>query len=722
MHNNTLKYIKLFYLSIFVLITNFGSSQSVIDSLKIELKNSQSNYNEINTLLIIGKEYRDVNSDSAFLYINKAAAKLKENPHPFLLGKYHQSYGQHLARTNKYNNAISEYKTAINYYTELDSTDFIPYIYNLIALCFGDLIEYDSALSYYQRSIQLIDTVKNPFLQATNYNNVAIVYNQINQPNKALNNYLTALTIFRRLNQFKQSAITLNNIGLANSDLGNTKKAISCFEEAIQYNKDSDDIYNLCMSYNNLGTTYKDLSDYKKAQYYLLEAYTLAEEAGFTGLVAQSSANLGVVYKHTLEFDSALFFYNKSLAICVENGIIQGEIINYTNIGDVYVKLGQYHDAEIYLLKALELSNTSNISSYLIDIYESIFKSYSLSGNYKKSVDFHNLYNELRDSLDVIENTRQLNELQTKYETEQKELENQQLKDKNKINELTILRQRFFVAATLLLVILTIVIIVLLFITKRKRKKRLALLEEKNKQIEEKSLQLKESNETKDRLFSIIAHDLRSPFNSLLGFSSLLNEEVESDNYSNIKTYSRHLLNISNSAYELVDNLLNWARLQQSMIKPEITSIPLNELAKNTIKALLPKAEEKQITIEISVHPETKVDSDINMLMVVFRNLISNAIKFTPKTGKIEVGCNKKKSHYELFVKDNGSGINPDLKDNLFKNINGITTSGTEGESGSGLGLLLVKDFVTKLGGDIWVESKPNEGSTFIFTIPKTKS
>jgi len=717
--NNTFKYIRLFYISIFVLITNYGSSQNIIDSLKIELKDSKSNYNEINTLLIIGKQYFNINSDSSIVYVNKAAARLKENPYPFLSGNYHEVYGQYLERGNKYSEAITEYETAISYYTDLDSISDIPILYNFIAMSYKGLIEYDSALSYFQLSIQLTDTVKNPSLQAANYNNLAILYNQINQPDKALINYLTALTIFRRLNQFKEAAITLNNIGLVNMDLGNTEKAIVCFEEAIQYSKDSDDNYNLCMSYNSIGITYKDLSDFEKARYYLIEACKLAEEAGFRGLVAQSSANLGVVCERTLDFDSALFFYNKSLVICIEIGIIQGEIINYINIGDVYMKIGNYDDAETYLLKALELSNKSNISTFLIDIYKSLFESHQLSGNYKKSVDYFNLYDALKDSLDIIEQTRQLNELQTKYETEQMDRENQQLKDKNKINELIILRQRVVMITTLLIIVLTIIIIILLIITKAKRKKSIALLQEKNKQIEDKSLQLKESNETKDKLFSIIAHDLRSPFSSLLGFSSLLNEEVELDNYSNIKSYSKHLLNISSSAYELVDNLLNWARLQQAMIKPEITSISLNELAKNTIRALLPKAEEKQILIEVSIYSKIKVNCDSNMLMVVLRNLISNAIKFTPKNGIIEVGCNEKTSYYEIFVKDNGSGINPNIKDNLFKNITGISTSGTDGESGSGLGLLLVKDFVNKLGGKVWVDSKPNEGSTFSFTIPK---
>ena len=719
MHIFTQSYSKLLYLLIIILIPQFGSSKSIIDSLRIELKDSKSIHDEINTLLIIGTRYCDINTDSAIAFINKAENKLNENPDPFLFGEYHKAYGMYLKRTNKYNSAITEYKTAITYFAELDSTFYIAFLYNYIATSFKELIEYDSALLYFQLSTQLTDTIKNPSLQAANYNNLALVFDQMDQQDKALINYFKALTIFRRLNKFKQAAVTLNNIGILNLDIGNIEKAIVYFEEAISNSKKSEDVYNLCLCYNNIGTAYKNLSDYNKAKYYLMEAYRLSERAGFMEFVAQSSANLGVLYEHILDYDSALLFYNKSLNICEEIGIIHGEIINDINVGNIYMNMGQYEDAEKSLLMAIDLSETHNINSFLTDIYRSLFESYQLSGNYKKSVDYFRLYDALKDSLDIIERTRQLNELQTKYETEQKDLENLQLRDKNKINELIIMRQRVVMGTISLIIILTIAIIILLIRAKSTRKRRIALLEEKNEQIEDKSLQLKASNETKDKLFSIIAHDLRSPFNSLLGFASLLDEDVNSGDYSNIKTYSKQLVNASESAYELVDNLLGWARLQQAMIKPSITEISLNELCNNTIKTLLPKANQKQITIKVSIDSSIKANCDSNMLMVVLRNLLSNAIKFTQKMGIVEVGCNVKTNHYELFVKDNGYGIDKELKNNLFKNINGVSTSGTDGERGSGLGLLLVKDFIDKLGGEVWVESKPNEGSTFCFTIPK---
>ena len=463
------KYIKLFYLLIFVLITNYGSSQNIIDSLKIELQNPISTYDEINTLLTIGKEYTDINTDSALVYINKAEIELEIVPQPFLHGKYHHVYGQYLVRINKYNEAIIEHKNAIVHYTEIDSISHIPYLYNLIATSFKELISYDSALSYYNMSIQLTDTVKDKYLQASNYNNVALVYKGINQPEKALSFYQRALTIFLNLKRYKQAAITLNNIGIINRNIGNYEKAIRYFEEAIQYNKESDDVYNLCMSYNSIGTAYKDILDYEMASSYLKEAVRLSEESGFIGLVAKSSANLGVVFEGIPEFDSALLYYNKSLSICKKLGIVRGEIINSINMGNVYMKIGQYKDAETLFLKALELSKTSNFNYYLVDIYNSIFETYSLSGNYKKSVDYFKLYDALRDSLDKIETTNQLNELQTIYETEQKELENQLLKDENKISQLTIQRQRMVAILTIGIIIFLLLIAVILYLINRVR-------------------------------------------------------------------------------------------------------------------------------------------------------------------------------------------------------------------------------------------------------------
>lgn len=721
MHHYFKPYIKFYCLIIILLFASFINAQSIIDSLKTELLNIKNQDSEISLTIDIAEQYTDINIDSSLVYLNRAENMLKENPHPYLKGKYHKVYGRYLWRENKNNEAISQYKHSISIFTEIDSLSGIPHIHNLIGNCFKDIAEHDSALHYFQISMSEIDSANNLSLLAANYNNIAIVYDEINRPDEALSYYLTALTIFRKLKQYKSAAITLNNIGLVNLNLANHYKAIECFKESIEYNLVSEDVYNLCLSYNSLGLAYKDLREDKKARFYLTEAINKSEEAGFTGLVAQSKHNLGTVFYQVQKYDSAIVMYEQSLIICKEMGIARGIILNQINIGEAYLDVEKFNYAESNLLEALNMSETNNINSFIINIYQSLFTIYERSGNFKKAMEYHNLYDVIRDSLDVVERTNKLNELQTKYETEQKELENQQLKDQNKINELTIVRQRIVMIATFFIVLLSLVILTLLIIAKAKRKKRLALLQEKNKQIEEKSLQLKKSNETKDKLFSIIAHDLRSPFSSLLGFSSLLNEEVKSDNFNNVKLYSKQLLNISSNTFELVDNLLNWARSQQAMIKTETTSITLADLAKNTISVLMSKAEEKNINIKVSIDPETKVLSDNNMLMVVLRNLISNAIKFTYKGGMIEIGCVEKESHYIIFVKDNGQGIDQGVKDKLFKNNEGHATPGTESESGSGLGLLLVSDFVKKLGGKIWVESTPNKGSTFSFTIPKTQ-
>jgi len=715
-------YIKLLYILIFLLITGIGDAQNVIDSLKNELSNTKNTYSQIKLSINIADRYNDINIDSSLIYLNQSKNLLKENPDTYLKGRYHKVYGQYLNRNNQNDEAILQYKQSVSIFTEADSLSEIPYLFNLTAGCFKDKAEYDSALSYFQISMSLIDSVNNLSLLAANYNNIAIVYNEINRNDEALIYYLTALTIFRKLQRLKAVAITLNNIGLVNIDLENYSKAIGYFKEAIELSIKSDDIYNLCLSYNSLGIAYKNLQDYENAKHYLMLAVIKSEEAGFIGLIAQSSHNLGSVYSRMQNYDSAIILDKKSLRICKKLDIIFGEIYNLLDIGEVYLKLEQFDSAKMYFHNALELSITHNSYNIINKIYQSLFRVYELTGNYKKAVEYHNLYDAIRDSLDVVERTNKLNELQTKYETEHKELENQQLKNQNKINELIILRQRIGVIAISFIIVLSLIILVLLIITRVKRRKQHIILQEKNIQIEEKSIELIKTNETKDKLFSIIAHDLRSPFTSLLGFSSLLNEEVKSGDYNNVNYYSQQLLSISNSAYELVDNLLNWSRSQQEMIVAKFKSIPLIDLVNNTVTVLMPKAEQKQISIKVNVNSDIRVFCDSNMLMLILRNLISNAIKFTNKGGNIEIGCVEKPDHYIIFVKDDGIGINSDTTDSMFKNTIGFTTTGTESEQGSGLGLLLIKDFVNKLNGEIWVESTPEKGSTFSFSIPKEKS
>jgi PAS domain S-box-containing protein len=227
---------------------------------------------------------------------------------------------------------------------------------------------------------------------------------------------------------------------------------------------------------------------------------------------------------------------------------------------------------------------------------------------------------------------------------------------------------------------------------------------------------LKELNSTKDKLFSIIAHDLRSPFDNIIGLTELILDN--SINYEESKKYIKILNTNAKNTLILLDNLLNWAKSQTGQLSYKPEKLLLSNVIKEIIALNILHADNKSIAINYSPSEEIIVFADENMLRTVLRNLISNAIKFTNINGTINILTTLKGNFAEVTISDNGIGMNENKRKLLFKIISNQTTKGTANENGSGLGLVLCKEFVQKNKGKIVVESKEGKGSTFKFTLP----
>ncbi|MFD1294996.1 PAS domain S-box protein [Lutibacter holmesii] len=239
--------------------------------------------------------------------------------------------------------------------------------------------------------------------------------------------------------------------------------------------------------------------------------------------------------------------------------------------------------------------------------------------------------------------------------------------------------------------------------------------------IRENERKLKNLNDTKDKLFSIIAHDLRSPFNSILGFSELLIEHSQDFEIDKSEKFLEIINSSAKNALSLLNNLLHWAKTQTGQIsnKPQIVS--LAPIINNVVALSCSNAKAKNIKLKYKQPSVIEAYTDVNMLKVVLRNLISNAIKFTNVNGKIDIFTIQNENHIEIKVSDNGVGMPKETQQKLF-NINPtIVKDGTAAEKGTGLGLILCKEFVEKLNGKIWVESELGIGSSFIFTLPIKK-
>lgn len=238
---------------------------------------------------------------------------------------------------------------------------------------------------------------------------------------------------------------------------------------------------------------------------------------------------------------------------------------------------------------------------------------------------------------------------------------------------------------------------------------------EERKKVEDK---LRESNVTKDKFFSIISHDLKNPFITLLGFSEMIVVDYDDFSSDEIKSYVHDIYKVANSTYKLLEDLLLWARSQQDAIKINKTQQHLSVIVDAVISTTQNMARRKDISLNNQIDDSHEIFVDEDTISTVIRNLISNSIKFTPKGGIVEISSLREGNLIKIFIKDNGVGIEENRLNKLFSLGETYSTEGTQNEKGTGLGLIMCKEFVEKNDGTISVESKVGEGTKFIISLP----
>ncbi|MBU2465674.1 MAG: HAMP domain-containing histidine kinase, partial [Bacteroidetes bacterium] len=317
------------------------------------------------------------------------------------------------------------------------------------------------------------------------------------------------------------------------------------------------------------------------------------------------------------------------------------------------------------------------------------------------------------------ESDRRIEELKVIYEIKEKDAELEALSEQNQLNQRIIQKQYQVILITIIAVILFLGIIFVL------RRSRLKILE-KNKEIrsqkdaiQQKNKNLQELNQTKDKFISIISHDLRGPFNSLIGLLEMFIDDYSTIDDEERLTMLKSMHKSSTNTYNLLVNLLDWSRAQRSKIENNPKIFNCHEVVNQVFELLASRAERKSHELINDLPENTETFSDPNLISSILINLVNNAIKFTPKGGTIRVHYIEEANQCRICVDDNGIGIPKEKQQELFKIDSDFRNPGTEKETGTGLGLVLVKEFVDLIGGEIMVSSLPEKGSRFCFTIPK---
>ena len=352
--------------------------------------------------------------------------------------------------------------------------------------------------------------------------------------------------------------------------------------------------------------------------------------------------------------------------------------------------------------------------------YQKMAKAYELMGDYKSALKYHVLFAQYSDSLNQKEKYEKLVSIEKQYETEKKENEIIRLQTRQELTNVQLRKNKQlkilgFVTASLLLIFVLFVLIRYFDKIKLNR-----LLEQKNKKIEHSENELRVLNASKNKFFSIIAHDLKNPFHTVMGYSWLLSKDYELFTEEERRKFASDIHHSTNNIFRLLQNLLEWSKSQTGRLIFNPREIEFKRIIESSVSVLRSLADQKNIEIKFDYNDDLILFADPLMIETVLRNLINNAIKFTPEDGLIEITANQIDGQISICVKDSGIGISEEDVLNLFLIDSTVKRKGTNNEDGSGLGLILCKEFVDKNNGTIWVNSSPGKGSSFFFTVPAT--
>ncbi len=688
----------IYILFIFLSYFSVTAQEITPDNLHMQIENAKNDTIRLGHMLDAVDLLYGNNPDSA-LHISYAAEKmameLKDN---VSLARIEREIARLLRKTGDYVNSMAYIKKALNHEMKIGNKTNISKAHNIIGVLYYEQSNFVDALKHYLQSLKIYEETQNKDGIASIYNNLGLLYKEKGSIEIALKYYLKSLEINKSLN---------DSIGLA-------------------------------YCYNNLGVISRNKGDYIASLDYLNKSLEIKKKLGNADALASSFMNIGVTLNKQGHFDKALKVILEALEINEKLGDLPKQAQNYNILAETYLKMGVPYKSIPYGEKAYSIAKTVGQIRIMRDASEIQYKAFKQMSNYEDALQQLEITQSLRDSLVSVQKVEELSNLRSNYEIEKQQLEIESLNKDKIIQDDRIERQAL--QRNVLVVVLTFFAIIVSILVKnnRRSKKNNDTLTQKHKEIEHKNNELarlnqeivnqnvninvqknnlEELNQIKNNLFTIVSHDFRSPLKSIQGFLNLL--QLGALTQEEMHKMLEDLKVKVDMTADFLENLLTWARNQMQKIESKPESIHLQRIAMDNISLVKPMADKKNVTLELDVPENIEAFADANMINLVVRNLVVNAIKFTSEGDLVKLSAIRDGAKVIFSVEDTGIGIDSEIINKLF-NLETYSTSGTANEKGTGLGLILCKEFVEKNNGRIWAESKLGKGSIFSFSIPLT--
>ncbi|MEN6453483.1 MAG: tetratricopeptide repeat-containing sensor histidine kinase [Prolixibacteraceae bacterium] len=580
------------------------------------------------------------------------------------------------------------YRRAFDMAKDLNDKNKMATILNASALTHYFRSEYDLAIEKQIEALRCLENTGDKMLLSRIYSNMGMVYSRIGEYRKSINYYKVATGILERegsISGIKQDAINYNGIGVGYYNLGKMDSSRINYQIALKRFRLANDKEKTAITLNNIANTFVDQHD---------------------------------------SLDKALEYFQQALDVFEELNDIRNATFVIESLGAAYLAMGDEPKALKTLQEGLELARKHRIGYYIQqNYYRDISGTYEKMGKISEAYAAYKMHRIYLDSLRQEERIRQVTELEKKFQTEKKEEEIRRLNIERKVVSLQMQKERTIRIFVTFLLLMTAGIAIYIAYAYYNKRKTNHVLKEKNGQIEYQRNELEKVNATKNKFFSILAHDLKNPFHTIMGYSSLLNQDYEKFTEDERKKYAGDIYKSANNIYRLLQNLLDWSRSQTGNLKYNPVRFELRPLSDAVFSLLSPLAGQKSIRLNNHVPKGVYLYADPMMVETILRNLMSNAIKFSYAEGQVSMRTKQDKTAdvATFCISDQGQGLSTEELQQLFRIDSTVRKKGTKGEDGSGLGLALCKEFVQINNGAIHVESEPGKGSTFCVTLPAGK-
>lgn len=552
---------------------------------------------------------------------------------------------------------------------------------------------------------------------------------------KAIEYFLASSSLFKEQQKTLEEALAYFQIAFLHHKAKNYLEAQEYYQKTLDLGGDSLESRTLINCYNGLALIARENENFEAATQEFKKAFSIALQTKDTAWIGILYGNLGSVFKRKHQYDSALHYYQLNLTI-IKNTIEYENLVEaYIHLGAIFIALNKLDKSKLYLDSGMTVFEGKNMKvNDFFNPFPSFYENYALLyaklGEFQKAFDYHKLFHGTYVELEEAIKSRSLIELNALHTFREKQMEVELLEKINASKNKVIDQQRDITIAFVIIILLSLMLALIMFLNFKNSRKSNHKLNQLNAQILEHQAEIKlqnnnllktneelnHLNKTKDKLFSIISHDLRSPIGTLTSLLELLaTGQIKQEEFKEFSEVLSIRLTTVNSA---LDNLLAWAISQIKGIKVNPTSFIVHDIVEEVFEQLKEGISKKNIQFNNDVSKEVEVFADQNQIMIVIRNLISNAIKFTPNYGTIKVATANRDTKVLISVEDTGVGMDEEEMKNLFNSDHKTSTLGTNNEKGTGIGLVISKELVKENGGKLSIKSKKGEGSTFIFTLP----